>query len=82
MTDFRVTLTSTGRTLALGLCRNVTNAAEIRSLVMSGQLDCAVVKAALVVDPLQLVVAANKVFYIQMLDVRLQMVDVRLVEYV
>ncbi|XP_017878959.1 EKC/KEOPS complex subunit TPRKB-like [Ceratina calcarata] len=42
------------------LFKDVENSDEIRRKVMNGELTCSVVKAALVADPLQAIVAANK----------------------
>lgn len=42
------------------LFKDVKNSEEIRKKLMNGELTCSVVKAALVADPLQAIVAANK----------------------
>lgn len=42
------------------LYENVRNAAELRALLVSGQLQCCLVKPQLIVAPLQVAVAANK----------------------
>ncbi|XP_078044386.1 EKC/KEOPS complex subunit TPRKB [Augochlora pura] len=42
------------------LFTNVQNSNEIRSKVMNGELCCSVIKAALIADPFQIAVAANK----------------------
>lgn len=49
-----------GVALHLRLFSNVKNTRELRSGVMSGQLLCALIKPKLLVDPFQLVIAANK----------------------
>ncbi|KAG7209633.1 hypothetical protein KM043_011280 [Ampulex compressa] len=45
---------------SLRLYRNVKNADEIRKKLISGEVSCCVTKAELIVDPFQVVVAANK----------------------
>lgn len=50
----------TGFLCTLCLYTNVTNIAEVRKKVMTGALHCCIVKASLVVDTLQVIVAANK----------------------
>lgn len=42
------------------LFRNVQNSNEIRSKVMNGELCCSVIKATLIADPFQILVAANR----------------------
>ncbi|CAK9818480.1 EKC/KEOPS complex subunit TPRKB [Anthophora plagiata] len=44
----------------LYLFKDVQNSDEIRKKIMNGELCCSIIKASLVVDPLQLIVAANK----------------------
>lgn len=44
----------------LYLFKDVQNSDKVREKVMSGDLRCSIIKAALIVDPLQVVVAANK----------------------
>lgn len=51
----------TGLYCSLYLFTDVTNITEIREKVVSGKLRCCVVKASLIIDPFQTVVAANKV---------------------
>ncbi|CAG9768929.1 unnamed protein product [Ceutorhynchus assimilis] len=51
---------TTQTSLKMQLFNNVTNTAELRSKIMTGELKCCIVKPQLVYDPLQVVVAANK----------------------
>lgn len=44
----------------LYLFKNVQNTAELRKKVMSGDLACCILKPAYIVDPFQVVIAANK----------------------
>lgn len=61
MDNYRVELDrDTGLYCTLHLFTNVTNVSEIREKVVAGQLRCCVVKASLVIDAFQAVVAANK----------------------
>ncbi|KOC62893.1 TP53RK-binding protein [Habropoda laboriosa] len=61
MDDYIVSLDAeTEMFCALYLFKDVQNSSEIRKKVMNGELCCSVIKAGLVVDPLQLIVAANK----------------------
>lgn len=62
MDDYRVELDrETGLYCTLHLFTDVTNIAEIREKVVTGKLRCCVVKASLIIDAFQAVVAANKV---------------------
>lgn len=49
-----------GYSIVLLLAENVRNTPELRKLVISGSLQCCIVKPKLVVNPFQVVVAANK----------------------
>lgn len=61
MDDYTVPLDrETGMSCTLLLFKDVKNSKDIRRKVMNGELTCSVVKAALVADPLQAIVAANK----------------------
>lgn len=61
MDPFTVQLDAeTGKFVSLYLFINVVNTNEIRKKVMSGELKCCVLKAGLIVDPFQVIVAANK----------------------
>lgn len=51
---------STGKYLTLYLYQDVKNMPEIRKKILASELHCCVLKAALVVDPFQVAVAANK----------------------
>lgn len=42
------------------LFKNVRNVAELRQMLVSGDLKCSIVKPSLICDPLQIIVAANK----------------------
>jgi len=50
----------TGKFMSLYLFTDVKNTSEIRKKVMTGELQCCVVKASLVVDSFHVAVAANK----------------------
>ncbi|KAJ1526722.1 hypothetical protein ONE63_008302 [Megalurothrips usitatus] len=50
----------TGLRISIALLRNVENSKDVKAKVMSGSLQCAVIKASLIVDPCQVVVAANR----------------------
>ncbi|XP_011302524.1 EKC/KEOPS complex subunit TPRKB-like [Fopius arisanus] len=50
----------TGKYLTLHLFTNIENSKEIRKKLQSGKLQCCVLKASMIVDPFQVVVAANK----------------------
>ncbi|XP_017755112.1 PREDICTED: EKC/KEOPS complex subunit TPRKB-like [Eufriesea mexicana] len=61
MDDYTVSLDpETEMFCSLYLFKNVQNSDEIRKKVMDGTLSCSIIKAALVVDPLQIIIAANK----------------------
>lgn len=61
MDDYSVELDpETGLRCALYLFADVANVAEVRRKVVSGELRCCVTKASLVVDALQVAVAANR----------------------
>jgi EKC/KEOPS complex subunit CGI121/TPRKB len=51
---------ATKTTLQVYLIRNVKNVEEIRKNIISGDWKCAIIKPSLILDPLQIVVAANK----------------------
>ncbi|XP_050726550.1 EKC/KEOPS complex subunit TPRKB-like [Eriocheir sinensis] len=58
---FSVVLEDEGHTVCrLLLFTDVTNAAEVRKLILSGQVEASLVKPQMVVEPFQLVVAANR----------------------
>ncbi|XP_070161143.1 EKC/KEOPS complex subunit TPRKB [Polyergus mexicanus] len=62
MDNYRVELDrETGLYCTLYLFTNVTNVSEIREKVVTGELRCCMVKASLIIDAFQAVVAANKV---------------------
>ncbi|XP_072749139.1 EKC/KEOPS complex subunit TPRKB [Anoplolepis gracilipes] len=62
MDNYRVELDQeTGLYCTLHLFTNVTNISEIREKVIGGELRCCVVKASLIIDAFQAIVAANKV---------------------
>ncbi|XP_033223805.1 EKC/KEOPS complex subunit Tprkb-like [Belonocnema kinseyi] len=46
--------------ITLALFTNVKNTAEIRDKLLSGELRCCLLKPALIIDPFQVAVAANK----------------------
>lgn len=50
----------TGKYLTLYLYTDVKNTPEIRKKILTGELSCCILKATVVVDPFQVVVAANK----------------------
>lgn len=50
----------TGKFMSLYLFADVENTPEIRKKLLSGAIECCVVKASMVVDPFQISVAANK----------------------
>ncbi|XP_049951507.1 EKC/KEOPS complex subunit TPRKB-like [Schistocerca serialis cubense] len=49
-----------GYSIVLFLVENVRNTPELRKLVISGGLECCIVKPSLIVNPFQVVVAGNK----------------------
>ena len=55
-----IELTSTGQQLSLGLAVNVSNTGEVRQRVISGGLDCVLIKPGLVPSCLVVATAANK----------------------
>lgn len=46
--------------IVLFLVKNIKGIQELRTKVLTGELDCCVVKPTLILDPLQIAVAANK----------------------
>ncbi|XP_029175999.1 EKC/KEOPS complex subunit TPRKB-like [Nylanderia fulva] len=61
MDDYKIELDrETGLYCSMYLFTDVTNIAEIREKVVTGKLRCCVVKASLVIDAFQAVVAVNK----------------------
>ncbi|XP_006624386.1 EKC/KEOPS complex subunit TPRKB-like [Apis dorsata] len=61
MGDYTVSLDSeTEMFCTLYLFENVQNSNEIRRKVMNNELSCSVIKASLIVDPFQIIIAANK----------------------
>ena len=61
MDDYTILLDpETEMACTLYLFKDVQNSNEIRKNVMNGKLSCCIIKAALLVDPLQAIVAANK----------------------
>ncbi|CAL7941300.1 unnamed protein product [Xylocopa violacea] len=61
MDDYTMSLDpETEMSCTLYLFKDVQNSDEIRKKVMSGELSCSIIKAAIIVDPLQIIVAANK----------------------
>ena len=60
MTSTSIELTSTGQNLHLSLAINVTNCAQVRQKVISGQLNCVLIKPSLVPSCLVVATAANK----------------------
>lgn len=46
--------------IKMKLYHNVTNVPELRQQLITGKLQCCLIKASLIIDPLQVVVAANK----------------------
>lgn len=62
MDNYRVELDrETGFYCTLYLFADITNVSEIREKLVTGELRCCVVKASLIIDAFQAVVAANKV---------------------
>ncbi|XP_029666968.1 EKC/KEOPS complex subunit TPRKB-like [Formica exsecta] len=62
MDNYRVELDrETGLYCTMYLFTDVTNVSEIREKVVTGELRCCMVKASLIIDAFQAVVAANKV---------------------
>ncbi|KAK9881229.1 hypothetical protein WA026_015343 [Henosepilachna vigintioctopunctata] len=51
---------STNSQIELRLFKNVKNMKEIRKNLLDGKLNCCIIKPCLIVDPLQVAVAANK----------------------
>lgn len=51
---------STGTRISLFLVKNLENLEQLREKILAGSLDCCVIKPCLIVDPLQIAVAANK----------------------
>ncbi|XP_003698124.1 EKC/KEOPS complex subunit TPRKB-like [Apis florea] len=61
MDDYIVSLDpETEMFCTLYLFENVQNSNEIRRKVMNNELSCSVIKASLIVDPFQIIIAANK----------------------
>ncbi|PBC25564.1 EKC/KEOPS complex subunit TPRKB-like [Apis cerana] len=61
MSDYTVSLDpETEMFCTLYLFENVQNSNEIRRKVMNNELSCSVIKASLIVDPFQIIIAANK----------------------
>nr|CAI5858053.1 unnamed protein product [Callosobruchus analis] len=52
----------TGTSIQIKLYKNVQNVKLLRQRLMKGDLNCCIVKPSLIVDPFQIVVAANKAF--------------------
>nr|CAH7726089.1 unnamed protein product [Callosobruchus chinensis] len=52
----------TGTSIEIKLYKNVENVKLIRQRLLKGDLKCCVIKPSLIVDPFQIVVAANKAF--------------------
>ncbi|VEN50877.1 unnamed protein product [Callosobruchus maculatus] len=52
----------TGASIEIKLYKNVENVKLIRQRLIKGDLNCCIVKPSLIVDPFQIVVAANKAF--------------------
>ncbi|XP_015125715.1 EKC/KEOPS complex subunit Tprkb [Diachasma alloeum] len=50
----------TGKYLTLHLFTNVENTREIKKRIQAGKLQCCILKASMIVEPFQVVVAANK----------------------
>ncbi|XP_048742816.2 EKC/KEOPS complex subunit TPRKB-like [Ostrea edulis] len=51
--------------ITLMLFSNVENAAEIRKCVMSGEFEAALLKTAMILEPFQVIVAANRAIHLQ-----------------
>lgn len=49
-----------GRELSLALMCNVKNTKDVRNKVIAGTIECCIMKPSLILDPFQVVVAANK----------------------
>mmetsp|Transcript_38704 Transcript_38704/g.62689 ORF Transcript_38704/g.62689 Transcript_38704/m.62689 type:complete len:121 (+) Transcript_38704:99-461(+) len=49
----------------LALYVNVTNAADVRKRLLAGELNIALINSSFVIDPFQVLVAANKAIYSQ-----------------
>lgn len=61
MGDIEINLDkSTECKLKIKLFQNVTNVEDIRQRIISGKLDCCVIKPTLIIDPMQIIIAANK----------------------
>ncbi|XP_050470954.1 EKC/KEOPS complex subunit TPRKB-like isoform X1 [Bombus huntii] len=61
MEDYTVSLDpETEMVCTLYLFKDVQNSNELHKKVMDNKLSCCIIKAALIVDPLQVIVAANK----------------------
>ncbi|XP_042871656.1 EKC/KEOPS complex subunit Tprkb-like [Penaeus japonicus] len=55
-----VTLEDEAQTKCHVLLYNIENAAEVRQLIMKGQVEASLIKPEMIVDPFQVIVAANK----------------------
>lgn len=51
-------------TVTLALFRNVDNAKELRQCVMTGKFEAALLKTSMIVDPIQVVIAANRAMHL------------------
>ena len=60
MASTSIDLSSTGQRLHVSLVINVTNTAQVRQKVISGQLNCVLIKPSLVPSCLVVATAANK----------------------
>ena len=49
-----------GREISLALVCNVKNTKDVRNKVIAGTIECCIMKPSLILDPFQIVVAANK----------------------
>ena len=58
----------TGTSVAIGFYKNVQNCGEIQEKIANGSINAAVVKASLVVDVFQLLVATNKAFFLHSIN--------------
>lgn len=56
--------------ILIKLYKNVTNVPELRRNVLSGELNCCILKPKLILDPLQIVIAANKALITDKLKTR------------